>query len=170
VRFFIAEREWVVQSGRRNGVMFRTFGGIGNMRHQPDSTEIDRPPKVHLRKELRQPLTVLKATDNGGPRTLFGYARNISRSGMLISTINPRKPGSRYEVEFALPEPTNLVARCKCEVVWERTWAKKDKQKPGMGLRFIDLPEDKAAVIEEWVERQAREELRLGLSRPKLPS
>jgi uncharacterized protein (TIGR02266 family) len=148
--------------------MFRTFGGIVDMRRQPDIAEAEQQPKVHLRRELRQPLTVLKATNNSGPKTLFGYACNISRSGMLISTINPRKPGSRYEVEFSLPEPANVVARCECEVVWKRTWAKEDRHRPGMGLRFLDLSEEAAAAIEEWVEREARTELRLSSIRPKL--
>ena len=148
--------------------MFRTFGGIVEMRRQPEIAEAEQQPKVHLRRELRQPLTVLKATNNSGPKTLFGYASNISRSGMLISTINPRKPGSRFEVEFALPEPANVVARCNCEVVWKRTWAKEDAHRPGMGLRFLDLPEETAAVIEQWVEREARAELRLSSIRPTL--
>ena len=148
--------------------MFRTFGGFVNMKRQAEIAEVDQQPKVHLRRELRQPLTVLKATNNTGPKTLFGYACNISRSGMLISTINPRKPGSRYEVEFALPRPANVVARCECEVVWKRTWAKEDRHRPGMGLRFLDLSEEAAAAIEEWVEREARAELRLGSIRPKL--
>jgi hypothetical protein len=150
--------------------MFRTFGGFVNMKRQPEIAEVEQQPKVHLRRELRQPLTVLKATNNGGPKTLFGYACNISRSGMLISTINPRKPGSRYEVEFALPKPANVVARCECEVVWKRTWAKEDSHRPGMGLRFVDLCEEAAAAIEDWVEREARAELRLGLSRSKIQS
>lgn len=148
--------------------MFRTFGEIVDMRRQPDNAEAEQQPKVHLRRELRQPLTVLKATNNSGPKTLFGYASNISRSGMLISTINPRKPGAKFEVEFALPEPANVVARCNCEVVWKRTWAKEDAHRPGMGLRFLDLPEETAAVIEQWVEREARAELRLSSIRPKL--
>ncbi len=150
--------------------MFRSFGGIVNTRRQPNNEEVEQQPKVHLRRELRQPLTVLKATNNSGPKTLFGYACNLSRSGMLISTINPRKPGSRYEVEFALPKPANVVARCECEVVWKRTWAKEDRHRPGMGLRFIDLCEEAATAIEDWVEREARAELRLGISRPKTQS
>lgn len=133
-----------------------------------NNRQVEQQPKVHVRRELRQPLTVLKAGNNGGPKTFFGYARNISRSGMLISTINPRSPGSRYEVEFALPKPVNLVARCECEVVWRRSWAKEEAQKPGMGLKFIDLSEETASAIDEWVERETREEIRLSSIRPKL--
>ena len=61
-----------------------------------------------------------------------------------------------------------MVARCECEVVWKRTWAKEDQHRPGMGLRFLDLPEEAATAIEEWVEREARTELRLSSIRPKL--
>ena len=85
--------------------MFRTFGGIVDMRRQPDNVEVEQQPKVHLRRELRQPLTVLKATNNSGPKTLFGYACNISRSGMLISTINPRKPDPDMKSSSRYPSP-----------------------------------------------------------------
>ena len=50
------------------------------------------------------------------------------------------------------------------------TWAKEDSHRPGMGLRFVDLCEEAAAAIEEWVEREARAELRLSLSRAKTQS
>jgi hypothetical protein len=39
-----------------------------------------------------------------------------------------------------------------------------------MGLRFIDLGEEAATAIEDWVEREARAELRLGLSPAKTHS
>ena len=120
-------------------------------KHQPEPQ-----PTVLIedRKPLPAPLTILKTDGNGGPKTFFGYAKNISRSGMMIGATRPKEPGSRFLLEITLPEPLNLVATCTCEVVWKREWAKKKCNEPGMGLRFVDLPEEIAAAIDNWVERE----------------
>jgi hypothetical protein len=44
---------------------------------------------------------------------------------------------------------------CECEVVWTRQWAKKDCHEPGMGLRFLDLPEHVGDAIDEWIQTLA---------------
>lgn len=105
------------------------------------------------RRPLHAPLTVLKTDGNGGPKTFFGYAKNISRSGMMIGATRPKEPGSRFLLEIPLPA-LDMVATCTCEVVWKREWAKKKCHEPGMGLRFLDLPEEIATAIENWVERE----------------
>ncbi len=107
-----------------------------------------------IRTALHKPITVLKTNRNGDAKTFFGYAKNISRSGMMIGATNPREPGSRFLLEIPLPEPIDRVIVCKCEVVWKRQWVKNSPHEPGMGLRFIDLPEDIAAAIDEWVQRR----------------
>ncbi len=140
------------------------------MRSEANDLPVEMEPKAHQRRDLRKALRVLRATGHNTPKTLFGYARNISRSGMQIATISPKRPGTSYDVEFSLPEPSKIVARCRCEVVWTRDWAKKTDISPGMGLKFLDLPEDTAAAIDEWVTREAIREIRLGSTRPRLPS
>jgi hypothetical protein len=116
----------------------------------------EAPPTIQpdIRTALHKPITVLKTDGNGGSKTFFGYAKNISRGGMMIGATNPREPGSRFLLEIPLPDPINLVVTCKCEVVWKRQWVKNSEHEPGMGLRFIDLPEDIAAAIDDWVERR----------------
>ena len=103
------------------------------------------------RKNLRVELIVEKITDHQQVRTLFGYASNISRSGMFIHTENPKEPGAQFEVAFNLPEPVNKRVSCHCEVVWRRMHQPKDKRPAGMGLRFLDLPKKVALAIETWV-------------------
>lgn len=106
------------------------------------------------RGSLRSPLIVLKVKVDEGKTCFFGYAKNISRSGMFIATANPREPGSRFQVEIPLPPPLNRTVRCACEVVWQRQFSKKSSHEPGMGLRFLDLPDDTADAIHDWVKSQ----------------
>jgi len=88
-------------------------------------------------------------------------SRQALRTGMMIGTINPREPGSQFWVEFPLPEPVNRVAKCHCEVVWQRRYSREHRYDPGMGLRFLDLPSDMAEAIDKWVHELERQELLL---------
>jgi uncharacterized protein (TIGR02266 family) len=126
--------------------------------HQHKSDEV---PQADSRQDLRVPITVLQADCTDGHKTFFGYAKNLSKGGMMIGTVNPREPGSRFWVEFPLPEPVNRVARCHCEVVWQRCYSREHRYDPGMGLRFLDLPDDMAEAIDAWVQEQERQRLLL---------
>lgn len=105
------------------------------------------------RNNLRSPLIVEKIPCEDGQKTFFGYAKNISRGGLFISTVKPREPGERFTIEIALPATKKLKIRCLCEVIWKRHFERKSPYEPGMGLRFIDLPEEAAEQIDEWVQR-----------------
>ena len=120
--------------------------------HQNETPELAKPDS---RKLLSKPITVLNAQSDNGNKTFFGYAKNISRSGMMIGTTNPRELGTKYRLEIPLPEPVNMTAVCDCEVVWTKVWEKGRCHDPGMGLRFIDLPSEVARAIEEWIERES---------------
>ena len=117
-------------------------------KHRPDPPTTLPPDE---RKQLTAPITILRTDGNGGPKTFFGYAKNISRSGMLIGATRPKEPGTRFLLEIPLPSPIDKVATCECEVVWKRDWSKQNSSEPGMGLRFVDLPEDIAAAIDTWM-------------------
>lgn len=103
------------------------------------------------RNNLRAPLIVEKVPCDDGVKTFFGYAKNISRGGLFIGTVKPREPGDRFNIEITLPKPSTLTFRCTCEVVWKRHYEKKAPLEPGMGLKFIDLPETIAVQIDQWV-------------------
>ncbi len=112
-------------------------------------------PTADLRRNLRSPLIVLKVKLEEGTRAFFGYAKNISRSGMFITSVNPREPGSRFPVEIPLPDPICQKVICSCEVVWRRQYDKKSSHEPGMGLKFLDMPEELAEAIDSWIRTQA---------------
>jgi hypothetical protein len=99
------------------------------------------------RWSLSHPLAVLRVGGTGNRRTLLGYAENISCNGMMIGSVWPKEVGSRLQVEFALPAPADLVVQCTCEVIWARPHSV-DPNKPGMGLKFLDLPGPTACSIE----------------------
>lgn len=103
------------------------------------------------RTSLRSPLLVLKVRYDDGRKTFFGYAKNISRGGVFIATVNPRDPGSRFHVEIPLPAPLCTTLQCFCEVIWKRDYRPDSPYEPGMGLRFIDLPEELAERLNRWI-------------------
>ena len=109
------------------------------------------PEGEDQRQYLRVPLIVYRVRLDDGHRSFFGYSRNISRGGLFISTVNPREPGSRFEVEIPLPPPHQRLLRCHCEVAWVRRFDPRSLDPPGMGLRFLDLAEVEAEAIEAWI-------------------
>lgn len=125
------------------------------MAAKPQAME-DWPP-ADKRTDLRKPLMVLKAHLDDGRKVFFGYARNISRGGMFIASVNPRTPGEQFDLVADFP-PLGLTLSCRCEVVWKRTYSKKSTLEPGMGLRFLDLPEEVATALERWVEENSLSE------------
>lgn len=110
-------------------------------------------PQTHasLRKNLRSPLLTLKIRVEDEQKFFFGYAKNLSRSGMFVATLKPLEPGQHIKVEIPLPEPLSLRLQCTCEVVWIRSFNKKAAQEPGAGLKFIDLNPSTAEAIDNWV-------------------
>jgi len=102
------------------------------------------------RIRLSTPMIVMRIPADGGGRRLFGYAKNLSRSGMYIGSVNPREPGESYQVELKIPPPVAREVKCGCEVVWKRQYQSDARHEPGMGLRFFDLPDDVAEAIDDW--------------------
>lgn len=81
------------------------------------------------------------------------YANNISRSGLFIVSITPFELGERLYITLQIPE-TDINTRCQGEIVWARIYDPVTKIEPGYGVRFIDLPEDIAIRIDNWVSLQ----------------
>jgi len=103
------------------------------------------------RSNLRVPMIVEKLPCGDGHNTFFGYARNLSCGGMFIATVNPREPGEQFDLTVRLPPAAGLTLSCRCEVVWRRNFERGGKYPPGMGLRFLDLPQEAAILLERWL-------------------
>ncbi|WP_303721625.1 PilZ domain-containing protein [Malonomonas rubra] len=106
------------------------------------------------RQNLRAPLIIQKIQVESDRPVFFGYSKNLSRSGLFIATTNPIDPGVQLDLEIPLPFPTSETLRCRCEVVWRRPLGKHLPFEPGMGLKFIDMPEDVARRIDDWIKSQ----------------
>ncbi len=114
--------------------------------------ENDRYPDsgANRRAYPRSPVVVREARCIAGMDVFFGYATNISRSGLFIATSKRRPVGDIYEVHFDLPGTSHKI-KCKVSVVWTRGYSKDTCRQPGIGLAFIDIPEDQAQTIDDWI-------------------
>ena len=116
----------------------------------PDNPEYDAEQK-NMRRATRAPLIVEKVPCGDGQKTFFGYAKNISRGGLFIATLNPRELGEEFMLELTLPMKPKHKVSCRCKVVWKRLYKRKSVHEPGMGLRFLDLSAEDGNKIDEWV-------------------
>lgn len=104
------------------------------------------------RKDLRVPIRVMQIKMEGGTKVFFGYADNLSTSGLFIQTINPKAAGTRFSIEFILPGSQQKI-ECQVEVMWKRDFVPGSHFKPGMGLRFIDLDSDFLSLLRQFIEQ-----------------
>ncbi|MEE9614622.1 MAG: PilZ domain-containing protein [Thermodesulfobacteriota bacterium] len=115
------------------------------------------------RKNLRVQLLVLRikgeAGVEGDKNVFFGYAKNLSRSGMFISTVNPRRTNDEFDITFKLPDGGG-EAKCRCRVMWTRDYNPKTRLEGGMGIHFIDLDGKVADRINDWAEKEEEERKR----------
>ncbi len=107
--------------------------------------------KTQHRKYMRSPMIILNIINAGSNKTFFGYGNNVSRGGLFIGTVNPRESGAHFLLEIPLPAPILKIIQVECEVVWVRQFSKNSTLEPGMGLKFLDLPENDGEAIERWI-------------------
>lgn len=104
------------------------------------------------RKNLRRQILVLKVKGEDQKGTFFGYCKTVSRGGMFITSVNPRKLGEEFDITFTLTGE-DLEIKCRCVVVWVREYDAYNKQEPGMGIKFINLSEEIKDRIDAWMEK-----------------
>ncbi len=135
-------------------------GNFGNIDHcimaiESDGDNTSLPAaggtdEAERRRELRVPLRVLRVhTDQAGD-VFFGYANNVSLSGVFVQTPNPKKPGLQVDLRFKLPRKTKEI-QCKAEVMWAQEYAGKGQTAPGMGLRFVEISVEDLEEIRKFV-------------------
>jgi len=109
------------------------------------------------RKELRSPLRVVRMKVETNQDVFFGYAKNISASGLFIPTVNPKSVGDRFKLKFKLPDSSREIV-VLAEVVWNRTYSKSEEYEPGMGVRFVEISEEDAEEIRRFVNSDGKKE------------
>lgn len=104
------------------------------------------------RKHLRKQLLVLQVKGADGKGVFFGYAKTLGCGGMFISSVNPRKLGTEFEITFKL-EGDDREIRCRCVVVWSKEYEPHGHE-PGIGVKFIDLNEEDRKRIADMINRR----------------
>lgn len=117
---------------------------------------MDSEDNTPSRKDLRVPILVTKVKAENEGNVFFGYAKNISKSGLFIQTISPKDEGDQFKIEFTLPGEEEPII-CKAEVIWKRLYLPNAPYEPGMGLKFLNLDGKVGKYIDSWV-AQTKEE------------
>lgn len=98
----------------------------------------------------RSPVVVREARCICGIDVFFGYAKNISRSGLFIATPKLREPGSLFEIQFKVPGLDHEFT-CNGEIMWVRPYRHGSAKAPGFGVKFTDLSEGDELLLDKWV-------------------
>jgi len=56
------------------------------------------------RTRLRSPIIVTQVKMGDERRYFFGYAKNLSHSGVFVQTISPKDVGDEFNIEFIIPK------------------------------------------------------------------
>ncbi len=105
------------------------------------------------RRDLRVPLRVLRVESEHNGEVFFGYAVNISNTGLCIQTSNPKVTGTKIHISFTLPSQKEKID-CNAEVIWHRNFTGPKAPPPGMGLRFIELPTATLEMIQRFIDQE----------------
>jgi hypothetical protein len=92
---------------------------------------------------------------SGERETFTGFAKNIRKSGIFIATTHPKKPGSRCDMKFVIRDLGNLEVQYRCEVKWTRHFSRRCTYRPGMGIKVLHLPLEKAKRTENRIQSGA---------------
>lgn len=114
---------------------------------------------INRRQFQRTPFIILEVKGKHSNKVFLASAENFSQGGLFLSSSRPLKIGSRFPIEFVLPDKTTKVS-CTCEVVWKKKYDKMGLASEGIGIRFIDLDPAQKMVIGEWVDKGGKKKRR----------
>ncbi len=103
----------------------------------------------HGRRAARVPLGV-DVTLTSEHTFWSGFTHNVSTGGVFIATDRVLPLGTRVAFDLALP-PDHRTWQLTGEVRWLRQEAASDDIPAGLGVQFVDLPDDAADRIKEFI-------------------
>lgn len=105
-------------------------------------------PRAHIRLNLS-----LKAVvgDGAGSSGEEAYTSTISEGGVFLQTYSPPPNKTRTPMRIFL---SDREIRTTAEVLYSSTLEKRTFQQPGMGLKFIDMPDDDRAFLRGFIREQ----------------
>jgi uncharacterized protein (TIGR02266 family) len=94
---------------------------------------------LNKRRNIRSPLS-LRVSIECGNESQELFATNLSHEGMFLRTLSPFEVGTEMDVFFNIDDedPVEL----KGQVVYIKRLSGEIDPEPGMGIKFLDVPED----------------------------
>lgn len=113
-------------------------------------------PMSEKRAELRAVTPAFAVKVIGECRRTYGYARDLSRTGMQVRTFSfcsstPKPAGERVVLEFKLPE-NDIPISCKAEIKWNVVPPHGPDTINLQGITFVELAPELRDMISEWVD------------------
>ncbi len=91
------------------------------------------------RRNIRAPLNLKVLVECGEDRAEL-FASDLSSEGMYLRTLKPFQVGSSMSLAFSIDDEDPIELRG--EVVSRQGLTAEFDREPGMGIRFLDIPED----------------------------
>ena len=107
--------------------------------------------EIRERREAHRVLVNLPARYRSERTTLVGWVANVSRQGIFLRSRFVDERGAEVEVSFALPGDRQPVAVSGTVVRVHESAAC-----PGMGIRFVEMPEVARRRLADFVRRHGR--------------
>ncbi|MCK9417827.1 MAG: PilZ domain-containing protein [Nitrospirae bacterium] len=115
------------------------YGVLARLSGQPRNTpRITVKMRVHVEIEEGTPENVLASV-------------NMSESGLYLRTLQPLPEGTFIHIRFTLPHDTETIT-LSAEVVRTLPLGTQFECEPGMGLRFVDVPEGTLLKIRNFIQ------------------
>ncbi|MFH2219969.1 MAG: TIGR02266 family protein [Pseudomonadota bacterium] len=84
-------------------------------------------------------------------------AGNLSVGGLFIKTEKPYNKGDQFMLDLQLPEISQTLS-VSCEVAWSREGYDISQNPPGMGVKFIEMPDKDRQILSEYVNTEMLKE------------
>lgn len=98
--------------------------------------------RAHLRARVQ-----FDVEFTGGGKVRHGTCLNLSRGGMFIATMDdPQPPGAVTLLRFTMHDTSHMLL-IPAEVVWTRVEQSAPSALTGMGVNFLDVTPEEAALI-----------------------
>jgi len=124
------------------------YGVLARLSGQPRTTpRITVKMRVHVEIAEGKPEKVLASV-------------NMSEGGLYLRTLQPLPEGALIHIKFTLPHDTETI-ELSAEVVRALPLGAQFDCEPGMGLRFIDVPENTLLKIRNFIQWEVTGDLEL---------
>ena len=109
-------------------------------------------PPSSRRRALRVP-SELEVTFEDARGFQRAYLRNISEGGVYVTTEVDLRMRDRFQLRIVVRDPPETI-ELRVEVVWvNRTPSPSSGLAPGVGVAWLELPQDKKLIIKRLIHR-----------------